>query len=186
MEDRAWDHHFMGGGEQYGDWESWDLQGKEGGDQYRTLNDHNQDKVAQYTYMRSTWGSREGSYSKDHYPYAWRDVVDDTIHEEDFQDVHDENNHVPWYASFHGNVYDWAECYSMSLPFRTSEWDDEKELHTRIIGDDVNIIRDGGRNSSYKMNRDNEDIHSFHSWQGNTSTESTLRAWNPWPFDDNL
>jgi hypothetical protein len=36
-------------------------------------------------------GSRDGSYSEDHYPYAWRDVVDDTIHEEDFQDVHDEN-----------------------------------------------------------------------------------------------
>jgi hypothetical protein len=30
MEDRAWDHHFMGGGEQYRGWESWDLQGREG------------------------------------------------------------------------------------------------------------------------------------------------------------
>jgi hypothetical protein len=46
MEDRAWDHHFTGGGEQYGGWESWDLQGREGGDQYRAWNDHNQGKAA--------------------------------------------------------------------------------------------------------------------------------------------
>jgi hypothetical protein len=31
MEDRAWDHHFTGGGEQYGGWESWHPQGREGG-----------------------------------------------------------------------------------------------------------------------------------------------------------
>jgi hypothetical protein len=41
MEDRAWDHHFTGGGEQYRGWESWDPQGREGGDQYRAWNDHN-------------------------------------------------------------------------------------------------------------------------------------------------
>jgi hypothetical protein len=39
MEDRAWDHQFTGGGEQYGGWESWHLQ--ERGDQYRPWNDHN-------------------------------------------------------------------------------------------------------------------------------------------------
>jgi hypothetical protein len=32
-----------------------------------------------------TWRNREDSYKEDHYPYAQRDVVDDTIHEEDFQ-----------------------------------------------------------------------------------------------------
>jgi hypothetical protein len=182
MEDRGWDHHFTDGDEQYGGWESWNPQGKEEVDQYRAWNDHNQGRAAQYTDVRSTWGDREGSYRKNHYPYAWRDVVDDTVHEEDFQDMHDENNHVPRYPSFHGNVYDRVERYPMSPPFRTSEWDDERELHTRIIGDDVNIMRKGGGNSSREMNRDNEDIYDSHSWQGSTSTESTSRAWNPWPF----
>jgi hypothetical protein len=84
MEDRAWDHHFTGGGEQYGGWESWHPQGKEGGDQYRPWNDHNEGRVPEYKDVRSTWGGREGSYNEDHYPYAWRDVVDDTVHEEDF------------------------------------------------------------------------------------------------------
>jgi hypothetical protein len=113
---------FYSGGEQYGGWESWDSQGREGVDQYRAWNDHNQGRAAQYTDVRSMWGGREGSYSKDHYPYAWRDVVDDTVHEEEFQDVHDENNHVLWYPSFHGNVYNRTERYLGSPPFRTSEW----------------------------------------------------------------
>jgi hypothetical protein len=120
--------------------------------------------VAQYMDVRSTWGGREGSYREDHYPHAWRDVVDDIVHEEDFQDVHDENNHVPWYPFFHGNVYNWMERYPMSPPFRTSEWDDERELCTWIIGDDVNIMRGSGGNRSHDMNRDNEDIHGSHSW----------------------
>ena len=55
-----------------------------GGDQYRAWNDHNQGTSAQYTDMKNTWRDREGSYSKDHYPYAWRDILDDTIHEKDF------------------------------------------------------------------------------------------------------
>jgi hypothetical protein len=115
-----------------------------------------------------TWeargGGREGSYHEDHYPYAWRDVVDDTVHEEDFQDMHDENNHVPRYPSFYGNVYDRTECYPESPPFRSSEWDDDRGLCTRIIRDDINIMRGGGGNSSREMNRDNEDIHNSHSW----------------------
>jgi hypothetical protein len=102
--------------------------------------------------------------------------VDDIVHEEDFQDVHDENNHVPWYLFFYGNVYDWTERYLLSPPFRTSEWNDERELRTRIIGDEVNIMRGGGGDSSCEMNRDNKDIHGSHSWQGSTSTESTLCA----------
>jgi hypothetical protein len=32
MEDKRWDHHFTGGDEQYGGWESWNPQGREGGD----------------------------------------------------------------------------------------------------------------------------------------------------------
>jgi hypothetical protein len=47
-------------------------------------------------------------------------------------------------------------------------------------------MRGGGGNSGRQMNRDNEDIHDSHSWQGGISTESTLHAWNPWPFYDNL
>jgi hypothetical protein len=58
----------MGGGKQYGGLESWDPQGREGGDQYRAWNDHNQGTSAQYTDMRSTWEGREGSYSENHYP----------------------------------------------------------------------------------------------------------------------
>jgi hypothetical protein len=166
----------MGSSEQYGGWESWDPQDREDGDQYRAWNDHNQGKVAQYTNVRSTWRGREGSYNEDHYPYAWRDVVDDIVHEEDFQDVHDENNHVPRYPSFHGNVYDWTKRYTVSPPFCTSEWDDEREFSTQIIGDDVNIMRGGSGNSSREMNRDNEDIHDSHSWQGSTSIEDTSRT----------
>jgi hypothetical protein len=90
--------------------------------------------------------------------------VDGTNHEEDFEDVHDENNHVPRYPTFHGNVYDWTERYPMSPPFRTSERDDERELYTRTLGDDVNIMRGGGGNSSREMNRNNEDIQGSHSW----------------------
>ena len=111
------------------------------GDQYRAWDNHNQGIAVQYTNVRSTWGEKEGCIDKDHYPYAWRDVVDDTVHKEDFQDIYDENNHVPSYHSFHNNVYDRMEHYPMSPPFRTSEWDDEKELHTQTFGDDVNIRR---------------------------------------------
>ena len=82
--------------------------------------------------------------------------MDDTVHEKDFQDVHDENNHDPRYLSFHGNVYDQTERYPMFLPFCTSEWDDEMELCTRSIGDDVNIRQGGGGNSNREMNRDNK------------------------------
>ena len=140
MEDRGWDHHFIGGGEEYRGWQSWDPQGREGVDQYKAWNDHNQGRAAQYTDVRSTWGGREGSYHEDHYPYAWRDVVDDIVYKEDFQDVHDENNHVLWYPSFHGNVYDQIERYLRSPPFRTSKWDDKRGLCTLIIGNDINIM----------------------------------------------
>jgi hypothetical protein len=109
MEDIGWNHHFTSSTEQYRGWESWDPQDREGGDQYRAWKNHNKDRAAQHTNMRSMWGGRECFYSEDHYSYAWRDVVDDTVYEEDFQDVHDENNHVPWYPSFHGNVYDRME-----------------------------------------------------------------------------
>ena len=156
------------------------------GDRYIAWNDHDQGRAAQYIDVRSVLGGREGSYNKDRYPYAWKDVVDDTVRKEDFQDAQDENNHVPQYPSFHGNVYYRMECYLMSLPFCTSQWDNERELHTWTLGDDVNIRRGDGGNSSCEMNRDNQDIEGSHSWQGTTSTESTLHAWNPWPYYDNL
>ena len=178
-EDRTWDHHFIGGSQQYGGWDSWDPQGREGGDQYRKWDDHNQGKVAQYTDVRSTWGGREGYIDEDCYPYAWRDAVDDTVHEEDFQDAQDENNCVPQYPSFHGNVYDRTEHYPTSLPFCTSVWDDERGLCTWALGNDDNIWQGGGGHNSREVNRDDQDIQGSHSWQDSTSTESTLCAWNP-------
>ena len=186
MEEKGWDHHFMGSTKQYVGKESWDPQGREGGDQYRAWNDYNEGGAAQYTDMRSTWGDMEGSYDEDHYPYAWRDAVDDIVHEKDFQDVHDKNNHVPWYPSFYGNVYNRTEHYLEPSLFRSSEWDDEKGLCIQIIEDDVNIMCRHGGNSSHDMNRDNEDIHDFHSLQGSNSIESTSPAQNPWPFYNNL
>jgi hypothetical protein len=94
---------------------------------------------------RGMWGSREESYREDHYPYTRRDVVDNTIHEEDFQDVNDNNYHVPWYLPFHGNVYNQTKRYPEPPPFHSSEWDDEMRLRIRII------------------ERNNEDIHNYHS-----------------------
>ena len=134
--------------------------------------------------VRSTWGGREGSIDKDHYPYTWRDAVDDTIHEEDFQDAQDENNRVPQYPSFYGNVYDRTEQYPMSPPFCASGWDDERGLCTQTLGDDDNIRQGGGGDNSREINRDDQDIQGSHSWQGSTSTKSSLRAWNPWPYYD--
>jgi hypothetical protein len=83
--------------------------------------------------MGGTWGNREDSYREVHYLYAWRDIVDDTVHEEDFQDVNVENNHVSQYHLFHGNVYNRTERYPETLPFRRCEWDDERGLCTWII-----------------------------------------------------
>ena len=121
MEDKRWDHHFTGCSDQYGGWGSWDPQGKEGDDQYRAWNDHNEGKATQYMDMRSTWGGRRGSYNVDHYPYAWKDVVVDIVHKEDFQYVNDKNNHVPPYPPFHGTIYDQTEQYLEPLPFYSSE-----------------------------------------------------------------
>ena len=55
---------------------------KQGGsDQYGAWNDHNDGRATQYTDMKTTWGGRKGSYDEYHFLYAWRDVVDDTIHQ---------------------------------------------------------------------------------------------------------
>ena len=152
MEDRTWDHHFIGGGQQYRD--SWDPQSKEGRDQYGTWDNHNQGRTAQYMDVRSTWGGREGYIDEDRYPYAWKDAVDDTIHEEDFQDAHDKNNCVPQYPSFYGNVYNRTEHYPMSPLFCASVWDDERGLRIRTLGNDDNIWRGGGGHNSREINRD--------------------------------
>jgi hypothetical protein len=42
---------------------------------------------------------------EDHYPYAQRDIVDDIVHEEDFQNVNDDNERYFQYPSFHINAY---------------------------------------------------------------------------------
>jgi hypothetical protein len=156
-EDKGWNHHFTSGDDQYGGRESWDLQGTDRGDRYRAWNDHNEGRAAQYMDKRGTWGNREESYREDHYPYTRGDVVDDTIHEEDFQNVNDDNYYVPWYLPFHSNVYNWTKRYPEPPSFRSSEWDDERGLRIRIIEDDVNIMRGGIGNSG-------RNIHDYHSW----------------------
>jgi hypothetical protein len=54
---------------------------------------------------------------EDHYSYAWRDIVDDTVHEEDFQDVNDDNERYPQYSPFHVNAYNQVERYLEPPPF---------------------------------------------------------------------
>jgi hypothetical protein len=87
-----------------------------------------------------TWRNREDSYKEDHYPYAQRDVVDDTIHEEDFQDVNDKNDYFPRYPLFHGNIYNQTERHPEPPPFHSNEWDGERRCCTRIIQDDTDIM----------------------------------------------
>lgn len=136
-EDSAW--NFTTGEEQYGGWDSWNPQGSVGEDQYRAWDDHNQGRAAEYTDVRSMWEGREGYIDEDRYPNAWREAVDDTVQEEDFQDVQEEDNRVPQYPSNYDNVYNRVEHYPMSPPFRTSGWDDERRLRTRTLDDDDNM-----------------------------------------------
>lgn len=70
----------------------------------------------------------------------------------------------------------------MSPPFRTSGWDDERRLRTWTLDDDDNTRRGGGGENNRDINRDDQNIHGSHGWQGNTSTENTSDAWNPWPY----
>jgi hypothetical protein len=74
----------MGDGDQYRGWESWGSHGRDGGGQYIAWDDPNLGRVAQYMDMEGTWGNREDSYKEDHYLYVQRNVVDDTLYEEDF------------------------------------------------------------------------------------------------------
>src|SRR5579875_136256 len=157
-----------------------------GGNQYREWDDDNQGRGARYTDVRSTWGGREGSIDEDRYPYAWREGVDDTVHEEDFQDTRDDNYGVPQYPPFSGNVYDRTEQYPTSPPFRASGWDDDTRLRTRPLGDDEYRGQGGGGESSHDINRDGHNIQGYPNWQGSTSTGSSSRAWNPWPYYHNL
>jgi hypothetical protein len=46
-EDRGWNHHFIGNDDQYKGWDSWDPQGRDGGDQHKAWNDHNEGRAAQ-------------------------------------------------------------------------------------------------------------------------------------------
>jgi hypothetical protein len=159
-EDRSWDHHYTSAGEQYGDWDSW---------------------YPQYTDVRSTWEGTDGAHDYDPYPDARREAVDDTVNEEDFQNVQEEDNRVPQYASIHDNAYNHVEQYPSSPPFRTSGWDGESRLRTRALDDDDNMRRwGGGGESSRDTNRDDQNIYGSHGWEGSTSTENNSRAWNPW------
>jgi hypothetical protein len=72
---------------------------------YIVWDDPNMDKSAQYMNREGMLEFRADSYKEDHYPYTRRDVVDDTITEEDFQDMNDQNNRFHRYPPFHGNVY---------------------------------------------------------------------------------
>jgi hypothetical protein len=83
----------MGGGGQYTRWDEY-VMGR--GARYTTWDEPKKIKDApQYMEREQTLGNRADSYKEDHYPYARRDVVDDIVHEENFQDVNDKNEHFP-------------------------------------------------------------------------------------------
>ena len=84
---------------------------------YPVWNDPNMIKAAQYMNREGTLGNRVDSYREDHYPYARRDVIDDTVTKEDYQDVNDENNCFHLYLPFHGNVNNQANRYPKPLLF---------------------------------------------------------------------
>jgi hypothetical protein len=54
------------------------------GGRYPVWDDPNMGKAAQYMNREGTLWNRVDSYREDHYPYARRDVIDDTITKEDF------------------------------------------------------------------------------------------------------
>ena len=182
-EDSAW--NVTSGGEQYGGWDSWNPQGRGGGNQYRAWGDDHHGRGVGYTDVRSTWGGREGSMDEDRYPYAWREGVDDIVCEEDFQDTRDDNYRVPQYPPFSGNAYERTERYPTSPPFRASGWDDDTRLRTRPLGDDEYRGQGGGGESSRDINRDDQNIQGYHNWQGSTSTGGSSQAWDPWPYYHN-
>jgi hypothetical protein len=55
--------------------------------------------------------------------------VDDTVYEEDFQDMNEENDHFPQYPPFYSNVYNQAKRLE-SLPFCSNEWEGERGCST--------------------------------------------------------
>jgi hypothetical protein len=63
-----------------------------GGGRYTRWDDSNIGTDTQYKSREGPLGSRTNSYMEDHYPYAWRDVVDDIVTEEDFLDINDQDN----------------------------------------------------------------------------------------------
>jgi hypothetical protein len=62
------------------------------------------------------------------------------------------------------NVYNNVECYLEPPPFYCDEWEDERGRSKWNYHDEVDTMCRGVRNSNYNMNRDNEDIHKYHSW----------------------
>jgi hypothetical protein len=157
----------MGSHDQYTGWDEY-VVGR--GVQYSAWNESNMGR-----------GAPEYIEREDHYPYARKDVVDDTVHEEDFQNVNDDNEQYPQDPSFHINAYNQVEHYSEPPPFHNNEWEGERGHHAWNDHDEVDMVR-GSQNG----NTDNEYTHDYHSWQGSTSTGSTSHARSSWPYYDNL
>jgi hypothetical protein len=80
---------------------------------------------------------------EDHYPYARRDVVDNTVHEEDFQNVNDNNERFFQYLPFHVN-YNQVERYPEPPPFHNNEWEGEMGHRAWNVHDEVDMVLGGG------------------------------------------
>jgi hypothetical protein len=78
-----WDHYDMSGHDQHMGWDEYVIGTSV---QYSSWNEPNMGRRAPEYIER-----------EDHYPYARREVIDDTIHEEDFQNVNDNNEQYPQY-----------------------------------------------------------------------------------------
>jgi hypothetical protein len=152
---------------------------------YTEWDDSNMGKDAQYMYREGALGNWIDSYRKDHNPYARKDVVDDTIIEEYFQNINEQDDCFHPYPLFHGNVYNEVEHYLEPPPFYHNEWKDERGRPIQNVHDDVDMVIGVIYNGSRNTKRDNEDVHDYLSWQGSTSTKSS-HAWNSWPYYDNF
>jgi hypothetical protein len=87
----GWDHHDMNGHDQYTGWDEYVVGTSV---QYSSWNEPNMGR-----------GAPEYIEREDHYPYARREVMDDIVHEEDFQNVNDNSEQYPQYPPFHVNAY---------------------------------------------------------------------------------
>ena len=112
--------------------------------------------------------------------------MDEPVHEEDFQDVNDNNEHFPWCPLSRVNAYNQVEHYQELPLFYSNEWKREGEHCTWNAHDGMNMVQGAVLNGSRNTNTDNKDIHDYHNWQGSTSTKSSLHTWSSWPYYDDL